>query len=193
MFHQEVTGWPVLVILILVTVPHGIALGGLPWLMMSELFPTRLRAKAVSITTTILWCFIFAGAYLFPLITGTAQQNFLTARQVKLTSNEISFVDSNPDRIEIAAGDLADAGFRPGDHVIVMGAKTDENQLMLGGGAQLTDEPAGAEVTLQIGSLAPAFYLFTVICILSLLFGLTIMPETKGRTLEDIGSSWERR
>ena len=54
LFHHEVTGWPVLVILTLVTVPHGLALGGLPWLMMSELFPTQIRAKAVSVTTTIM-------------------------------------------------------------------------------------------------------------------------------------------
>ncbi len=25
------------------------------------------------------------------------------------------------------------------------------------------------------------------------IFGLTIMPETRGRTLEEIGSSWGRR
>ena len=204
LFHQEVTGWPVLVILMLVTIPHGIALGGLPWLMMSELFPTRLRAKAVSVTTTILWCFIFAGAYLFPMITGQAQQRFLTAREVQVTSDQISFVDANPDRIEIATGDLAAAGFRPLDQVTVVGATQAVNnnsflieaatasQITLGGGAQLAAEPAGAEITLQVGSVGPAFWIFTVVCILSLLFGLTIMPETKGRTLEEIGSSWKK-
>ena len=53
-FHYQLTGIIVLVVIVLCTVPHGIALGGIPWLMMSELFPTRLRAKAVSITTTFL-------------------------------------------------------------------------------------------------------------------------------------------
>ena len=73
-FHFQVTGIVVLLVIVLCTVPHGIALGGIPWLMMSELFPTRLRAKAVSITTTFLWLTIFSGAYLFPAITTASDQ-----------------------------------------------------------------------------------------------------------------------
>ena len=118
-FYYGVSGWPILIILGLVTIPHGIALGGIPWLMMSELFPTRLRAKAVSVTTTVLWVFIFSGVYLFPMITGYSEK--------------------------------------------------------------------------VMGNLALAFWPFTGICLLSLLFGLTIMPETKGRTLEEIGSSWQKK
>ena len=104
--------------IVLVTIPHGIALGGLPWLMMSELYPTRLRAKAVAVTTTILWCFIFFGAYLFPGI------------------------------------------------------------------LQLSEKLVGSE--------GAAFWLFTVISLFSFLFGRTIMPETKGRSLEEIAASWKQ-
>jgi len=204
LFHNEVTGWPVLVILTLVTVPHGLALGGVPWLMMSELFPTQVRAKAVSVTTTVLWVFIFAGAYLFPLITGTVQQKFLTARGVQVSSETVSFVSGDPARIEITGGGLSEAGFRPLDQVTVLGASAPENNgtflidkvtpdgLTLSKSAQLAEEPTGAAVTLQVGSVGPAFWIFTVICVLSLLFGLSIMPETKGRTLEDIGRSWKK-
>ena len=88
------------------------------WLMMSELFPTRVRAKAVSITTTFLWVAIFAGAYLFPAL------------------------------------------------------KTASTAL--------------------VGSVGGAFWLFAVICILSFLFGWRMMPETKGRTLEEIAESWKK-
>ncbi len=117
-FHFQVTGIVVLLVIVLCTIPHGIALGGIPWLMMSELFPTRLRAKAVSITTTFLWLTIFSGAYLFPAIK-TASTNL-------------------------------------------------------------------------VGSVGGAFWLFTVICILSFLFGWRMMPETKGRTLEEIAESWKK-
>ncbi len=117
-FHYQLTGIIVLIVIILCTVPHGIALGGIPWLMMSELFPTRLRAKAVSITTTFLWATIFSGTYLFPAIK-TASVNLL-------------------------------------------------------------------------GSVGGVFWLFTGICILSFLFGWWMMPETKGRTLENIGGSWRK-
>jgi len=204
LFQHEVTGWPVLVILILVTVPHGIALGGLPWLMMSELFPTRLRAKAVSVTTTVLWIFIFAGVYLFPMITGSTQRHFLTTRHVLVFGKTIAFTDSNPDRIEDTSGDFVKAGFRPLDQVTVLGAESGANsgtfviaavsadQLVLDRNVQLVSEPAGAEVTLQIGSVGPAFWIFTAVCVLSLLFGLTMMPETKGRALEEIGMSWHK-
>ena len=106
-----------LIVVILCTVPHGIGLGGIPWLMMSELFPTRIRAKAVSITTTFLWITIFSGAYLFPALT-TASKHL-------------------------------------------------------------------------VGSVGGAFWLFTIICILAFLFGLLMMPETKGRTLEQIAESWK--
>lgn len=117
-FHFQVTGIVVLLVIVLCTIPHGIALGGIPWLMMSELFPTRLRAKAVSITTTFLWLTIFSGAYLFPAIK-TASTNL-------------------------------------------------------------------------VGSVGGAFWLFTVVCILSFLFGWRMMPETKGRTLEEIAESWKK-
>ena len=115
-FHFHVTGPVVLLVIILCTVPHGIALGGIPWLMMSELFPTRIRAKAVSVTTTFLWITIFSGAYLFPA---------LTSASIRL-----------------------------------------------------------------VGSIGGAFWLFTGVCLLAFLFGLLMMPETKGRTLEEIAGSW---
>ncbi|OHB68954.1 MAG: hypothetical protein A2V70_09735 [Planctomycetes bacterium RBG_13_63_9] len=117
-FHYHLTGVIVLVVIALCTVPHGIALGGIPWLMMSELFPTRVRAKAVSITTTVLWGTIFSGSYLFPRITTVS---------VKL-----------------------------------------------------------------VGSMGGVFWLFTGVCILAFLFGLLMMPETRGRTLEEIAGSWKK-
>jgi MFS transporter, SP family, arabinose:H+ symporter len=102
----------------LCTVPHGIALGGLPWLMMSELFPNRVRAKAVAVTTTFVWVVVLSAGQLFPIF------------------------------------------------------------------VQISTE--------KIGSPAGVFWLFTVICLLAALFGCTIMPETKGRTLEDIAKSLKR-
>ncbi|HWD93880.1 MAG TPA: sugar porter family MFS transporter [Verrucomicrobiae bacterium] len=115
-FASHAQGWPVLVVIILCTVPHGIALGGLPWLMMSELFPNRIRAKAVAVTTTFLWLTIFTAAQLFPILIEWSQH--------------------------------------------------------------------------LIGSAGGAFWLFTVVCICSAIFGWRMMPETKGRTLEEIGRSW---
>jgi SP family arabinose:H+ symporter-like MFS transporter len=117
-FHFHLSGLIVLVVLILCTVPHGLALGPLPWLMMSEIFPTRIRARAVSLTTAFLWLTIFSGAQLFPILTDASQR--------------------------------------------------------------------------LLGSIGGAFWLFTGICTLAFLFGWTMLPETKGRTLEEIAASWKK-
>jgi len=117
-FHYQLHGWPVLLVILLCALPHGLALGPLPWLMMSEIFPTRIRAKAVAVTTTWLWLVIYTAAQLFPMLIGFSQRH--------------------------------------------------------------------------IGSPAGAFWIFTIVCICAVLFGWKMLPETKGRTLEEIGRAWRR-
>jgi len=204
LFQREVQGWPMLLIIALVTVPHGLALGGLPWLMMSELFPTRIRAKAVSITTTVLWIFIFAGVYLFPSLTALSQRHFLTARRAVVEGVGLSLESGEPDAIRDAEGRFLKAGFRPGDQVTVTGSATAGNddlfsvtqveadRLALASVGRLRAEDGNPTLAVHVGSVGPAFWLFSVVCLLSLLFGATIMPETRGRTLEEIGASWRR-
>jgi len=41
-----------------------------------------------------------------------------------------------------------------------------------------------------IGSIAGAFWVSAAVCVLAFLFGWTLLPETKGRTLEEIADSW---
>ena len=117
-FHYNITGIIVLVIVCLFAIPHALALGPLPWLMMSEIFPTRIRAKAVAITTTIIWTAGFSGAMLLPIITEYSEK--------------------------------------------------------------------------VIGSAAGLFWMYTVICIFALIFGITLLPETKGKTLEEIAAGWKK-
>lgn len=114
-FHFHAGGPFVLLVLALCAVPHGFALGPLPWLMISEIFPSRIRAAAVAAVTTFLWAVILAGAQVFPMITGWSERT--------------------------------------------------------------------------MGSGAAAFWLFAVVCMLSLLFGWKMLPETRGRTLERIGGN----
>ena len=42
-----------------------------------------------------------------------------------------------------------------------------------------------------IGSIAGVFWLSGAVCVLAFIFGLTLLPETKGRTLEEIADSWQ--
>lgn len=115
-FHYGLTGWPVLLVILLCTIPHGLALGPLPWLMISEIFPIRLRGRAVSLTTAFLWLTIFAGAQLFPLMTAFSEE--------------------------------------------------------------------------KLGSVGGAFWFFTVVCLFGFLFGWRMLPETKGKTLEEVAARW---
>ncbi len=115
LFYYHIHGPAVLVAISLCAIPHGLALGPLPWLMMSEIFPNRIRAKAVAVTTTFLWLMGYSCAQLFPLLAGFSQRT--------------------------------------------------------------------------IGSSAGVFWLFTGVCFLAALFGFKMLPETRGRTLEEIGRS----
>jgi MFS transporter, SP family, arabinose:H+ symporter len=118
-FHFQMRGAIVLLVLVLCTLPHGLALGGLPWLMMSELFPTRIRAQAVAVTTTFLWVVIYTCGQFFPMLIGWSKE--------------------------------------------------------------------------RIGSPAGAFWVCTLVCVGATLFGWRMLPETKGRTLEEIAGSWRKR
>jgi SP family sugar porter-like MFS transporter len=111
-FYFQVHGLAVLLVLIFCALPHGLALGPLPWLMMSEVFPTRIRAKAVAVTTTFLWAVIFTSGMFFPILSAWS--------------------------------------------------------------------------TRLLGSIAGVFWLFTFLCILSAVFGVKMLPETRGRSLEAI-------
>lgn len=43
-----------------------------------------------------------------------------------------------------------------------------------------------------IGSSAPVFWIFSALCLLAFIFSVKYVPETKGRTLEEISMSWEK-
>jgi sugar porter (SP) family MFS transporter len=115
-FQYNLTGFPVMLAMLFCAAPHAFALGPLPWLMMSELYPTRIRARAVAITTTTLWVTGWSGPMIFPILMGYFER--------------------------------------------------------------------------RTGSIGPAFWLFAGICAIALWFGLKILPETKGKTLERIAQGW---
>jgi len=118
-YHYSITGWFVLAAFFLCAIPHSFALGPLPWLMMSEIFPTRIRARAVAITTAFVWFVGYLAVWGFPLLAAWSK-------------------------------DL-------------------------------------------IGTIAGAFWLSAAVCVLAFWFGWTLLPETKGRTLEQIADSWRAK
>lgn len=115
-FQVNATGSIVVLVIFLCAAPHAIGLGPLPWLMMSEIYPTRIRAKSVSLATTCLWVAAFTGTYALPLLQVASERMFHT--------------------------------------------------------------------------VAGVFWLYAAVCLFSFFWGLKFLPETKGRSLENIADSW---
>jgi MFS transporter, SP family, arabinose:H+ symporter len=63
-------GWPIgiLVGVMAFVAGHAVGNGVVGWGILSEIFPTKLRGRAMSIATTSLWVFAFLGNLVFPVM-----------------------------------------------------------------------------------------------------------------------------
>ena len=116
MFHAGINGVALLVAVVSFIAAFAMALGPIPWIMSSEIFPNRVRGRAMSVATFVIWTSCYIVAQTFPL---------------------------------------------------------------------LNDNP-------KIGP-ALTFWIFAIFSLLAFLFVLAIVPETKGRSLEEIEMSWAKR
>ena len=113
MFASGNSGLPLLACIIVFTASFAAAMGPIPWIVISEIFPTKIRGQAVSIATLVLWTSCYIVSQTFPML-------------VKAIGN----------------------------------AKT--------------------------------FWIYSACNLVGLVFVTLILPETKGRTLEEIGASWQK-
>lgn len=68
MFHAGYTG-PLLMAGVLVFIAaFAMALGPIPWILCSEIFPTRIRGRAMSVATFVIWTCCYAVAQTFPML-----------------------------------------------------------------------------------------------------------------------------
>lgn len=119
LFSKNIGG-PVLVIVMLLCVGgYVISLAPVTWLIMSEIFPTGLRSRAMGIATLGLWASCFLANQTFP--------------------------------------------------------------------------PVVSELERRMGNAAWIFWIFALITVAAVLFSWRFVPETKGRSLEEIAKSWSRR
>jgi SP family arabinose:H+ symporter-like MFS transporter len=65
------TGWPFLLSLILFVACFAFSLGPVTWIVVSELFPTRIRGRAMSVATMTIWIANTALMFLVPIIGDT--------------------------------------------------------------------------------------------------------------------------
>lgn len=67
-YYFDFTGWPVLVLVITAIAIYAMSLAPITWVVLSEIFPNRLRGVAMSIATFSLWVASFFLVFTFPLM-----------------------------------------------------------------------------------------------------------------------------
>ena len=96
----------------------NLSIAPLAWLIMSEIFPNRIRAKAMAIAAFSLWVAAYINGQTFPMLMSAIETRF--------------------------------------------------------------------------GNPAGVYWIYSAVCLFAVLFGWAMVPETKGRSLEEIGRSWKR-
>ncbi len=67
-YYLDCNGWPVLVLVISAIAIYAMTLAPLTWVVLSEIFPNRLRGVAMSIATFSLWFASFVLVFTFPIM-----------------------------------------------------------------------------------------------------------------------------
>ena len=68
-FHLELTAGPwVLVFILSYIASFSASLGPIPWVMISEIFPTKTRGVAMSMSVLILWIAVYVVTQFFPIL-----------------------------------------------------------------------------------------------------------------------------
>ena len=115
-FATDTVGWLVVLVVSLCALPHAVAFGPLGWLLIAEIFPTRIRARAMGLASLCVWLAAYIANQLTPLMSEFSETTF--------------------------------------------------------------------------GNPSATFFLFSGICVVSFFVGLRLVPETKGKTLEEIARFW---
>lgn len=68
MFHTNANGIGLLVAIVAFIAAFAMALGPIPWILSSEIFPMRIRGRAMSVATFVIWgsCYIVSAT--FPIL-----------------------------------------------------------------------------------------------------------------------------
>jgi sugar porter (SP) family MFS transporter len=67
-YHAHVQGLPMLLLVLAAIACYSMSLAPVTWVVISEIFPNRIRGAAMSIAVTALWIACFILTYTFPLL-----------------------------------------------------------------------------------------------------------------------------
>jgi SP family arabinose:H+ symporter-like MFS transporter len=67
-YYSNGSGFGILVFVMIFAAAHAIGNGAVCWVIISEIFPTKVRGRAMSIATMSLWLVAYIGNLIFPLM-----------------------------------------------------------------------------------------------------------------------------
>lgn len=67
-YHSGVKGWPMLVLVLSAIGCYAMSLAPVTWVVISEIFPNRIRGAAMSVAVSSLWIACFILTYTFPIL-----------------------------------------------------------------------------------------------------------------------------
>jgi len=67
-YRGDVKGWPMLVLVLAAIGCYAMSLAPVTWVVISEIFPNRIRGAAMSVAVSSLWIACFILTYTFPLL-----------------------------------------------------------------------------------------------------------------------------
>jgi SP family arabinose:H+ symporter-like MFS transporter len=67
-YYFEFTGLPVLIIVLIAIACYAMTLAPITWVVLSEIFPNRVRGAAMAVSTVALWAASFLLVYTFPFM-----------------------------------------------------------------------------------------------------------------------------
>lgn len=68
LYYTGSQGWPLLVLVVLAIATYAMSLAPVTWVLISEIFPNRIRGAAMAVATLALWSASFVLAYSFPFL-----------------------------------------------------------------------------------------------------------------------------
>ena len=67
-YYSGIQGLLILIIVIMAIATYSLTLAPITWVILSEIFPNRIRGAAMALATTSLWLASFILTYTFPLL-----------------------------------------------------------------------------------------------------------------------------
>ena len=72
-YYLGIQGWPLLVLVVLSIACYASTLAPITWVVLSEIFPNRIRGMAMAVATFSLWTASMLLTFFFPIINNAIQ------------------------------------------------------------------------------------------------------------------------